>query len=271
VSDAEFARIRAMARWLAEATATRVEPWRLGTAIFTDDFPGRYDSNFLRVERPLGDISAVELAGEADRIQGELRHREIVVEDAGDGARLASAFRDLGYQADELVVMAQRRDVAAGPGLPAAHEVDPRSLRPTIVATNLAIAGMTRADAEMLADFRPVSTARAGTRYVGVELGGGLVSYCELYLHDGVAQIEDVNTLEAWRNRGAGRAVVLGAAAAARAAGADLVWLVADAADWPRELYAKLGFEALGTTWQFTKIPPEHAAASLPGPAPSEP
>ena len=92
---------------------------------------------------------------------------------------------------------------------------------------------MSAADATMLADFRAVAATRAGTRFFAVELDGVIAAYCELYLHAGAAQVEDVNTLEPWRNRGAGRAVVLGAAAAARAAGADLVWLVADADDWP--------------------------------------
>ena len=114
-----------------------------------------------------------------------------------------------------------------------------------------------------------MSAARAGARYFAVELDGELASYCELYLHEGVAQVEDVNTLEAFRNRGAGRAVVLGAIAEARAAGADLIWLLADADDWPRHLYAKLGFVQVGGAWQFTKMAPQHremqgAAASAP-------
>ena len=149
------------------------------------------------------------------------------------------------------------------------REVTPQVLRPTLIATNLAIDGMAPADAEMLADFRPVSAERAGARYFAVELEGVLASYCELYLHEGAAQVEDVNTLEAFRNRGAGRAVVLAAIAEARAAGADLVWLLADADDWPQHLYAKLGFERVGGAWQFTKMPPQHqrmqgAAASAP-------
>ena len=41
-------------RWVEDATATRVEPWRFGSAVLTDDFPRRYDSNFLRVEKPVG-------------------------------------------------------------------------------------------------------------------------------------------------------------------------------------------------------------------------
>ena len=270
MSAPELARILAMARWVAEATATRVEPWRAGTAIFTDDFPRRYDSNFLRVERPVGGTTSPELAAEADRLLAHLAHRELVIEDAAEGSRLAEGFRELGYLADRIVLMAQRARADTGTVLPEAVEVDAHALRPAVIATNLAIAGMGPGDAEMLADFRVASAARGGTRFFAVELDGVLAAYCELYLHDGAAQVEDVNTLEAWRNRGAGRAVVLEAVAAARAAGADLVWLAADAEDWPRRLYAKLGFVPVGHTWQFTKIPDEHEAG-IPGPKASAP
>jgi hypothetical protein len=53
---------------------------------------------------------------------------------------------------------------------------------------------------------------------------------------------------------------VLAAAAAARAARADLVWLAADADDWPQQLYAKLGFRPVGRTWQCTRLAPDHPA-----------
>jgi len=270
VSASELARIHALARWVAEAVATRVEPWRFGTAVFTEDFPGRYDSNLLWIDRPVGDATPSELAADADRLQASLRHRGFVIEDAAEGSRLAMGFRALGYHTDRHVLMVQRAPVDAPVGLPLAAEIDARTVRPAVLATNETIAGMRRADAEMLADFREVSAARAGTRFFGVELDGVVASYCELYLHEATAQIEDVNTLEAWRNRGAGRAVVLAAVAAARAAGADLVWLAAEAEDWPRQLYEKLGFEPVGEAWQFTKMPVEDGD-ELPGQMPSAP
>ncbi|MGZ8571831.1 MAG: GNAT family N-acetyltransferase, partial [Actinomycetota bacterium] len=64
-----------------------------------------------------------------------------------------------------------------------------------------------------------------------------------------------VNTLEEARGRGLARAVVLAAADEARGQGADPVFLIADAADWPKELYGKLGFDPAGAFWQFTRVP----------------
>jgi hypothetical protein len=45
--------------------------------------------------------------------------------------------------------------------------------------------------------------------------------------------------------------LVLTAVARARAQDADLVFLLADAEDWPRELYARLGFETVGTIYEL--------------------
>jgi len=59
-------------------------------------------------------------------------------------------------------------------------------------------------------------------------------------------EVEDVGTLPEHRGRGYATAVVLAAIAAARADGAEFVFLVADLDDWPKELYRKLGFDELG-------------------------
>ena len=48
---------------------------------------------------------------------------------------------------------------------------------------------------------------------------------------------------------------VAAAITAARDA-ANLVFLIADTADWPQQLYGKLGFDPVGTYRQFTKPPP---------------
>ena len=55
----------------------------------------------------------------------------------------------------------------------------------------------------------------------------------------------------AHRGNGYATAVVLRAAREARAEGADLVFLVADGDDWPKELYRKLGFDTVGRLTKF--------------------
>jgi predicted GNAT family acetyltransferase len=92
---------------------------------------------------------------------------------------------------------------------------------------------------------------RVTTRYFAVELDGEVVSYTDLYLDGADAQVEDVGTVPEHRKEGHATAVVLGAIAEARSAGAEFVFLVADANDWPKELYGRLGFDEVGHYTKF--------------------
>jgi GNAT superfamily N-acetyltransferase len=134
-------------------------------------------------------------------------------------------------------------------------EVDRSTVHPLRVETGMVShGGMSRADAEMLADFEGVLVEQVGARFFAAWIEGELAGCCDLYEHDGVAQIENVDTLERFRNRGVARAF-LGAAIEAARPAADLVFLFADDADWPKQLYAKLGFDPVGYFRQFTKPP----------------
>jgi ribosomal protein S18 acetylase RimI-like enzyme len=55
------------------------------------------------------------------------------------------------------------------------------------------------------------------------------------------------------RGRGYASAVVLRSVGEARARGAELVFLVADAEDWPKELYRRLGFDEIGANIKLLK------------------
>jgi GNAT superfamily N-acetyltransferase len=251
----DLARIRAFTHRLEETTSTRTAPWRFGTALFNDRFPRRWDSNFLRVERPVGPTTAAELAAEADEILAALGHREFVFEDDAEGARLSAAFVGLGYAADRLVDLVLRRGPDREPPDLEVREVDHATVRPLKVETNLVShGGMSREDAEMLASFGDVLVDRVGARFFAAWVDGELAGCCDLYEHEGVAQIENVDTLERFRGRGAARGF-LAAAIEAAGSSADLIFLFADDADWPKQLYAKIGFDPVGYFRQFTKPP----------------
>jgi ribosomal protein S18 acetylase RimI-like enzyme len=257
----DLARIAAFTRWLEEATSTRTQPWRFGTALFHDGFPDRWDSNFLRVERSIGTTTAAELATEADRILSAFRHREFVFESDTEGARLTAGLVELGYTSDRLVYLVLRRDPDRDPPSLDAREISLEEVRPLQVETNLVShGGMTRASAEMLADFSTVMVERVAARFFGARIDGELAGCCELYVHDGIAQIENVDTLERFRDRGVARASIAAAIGAGREAGAELVFLMADDADWPKRLYGRLGFDPVGHFRQFRKPPPGSTA-----------
>ena len=251
----DLERINAFSRHLEELTSTHTEPWRFGTVCRNEDFPNRWDSNFLRIERSVGDATVVDLAAESDRLLGDLRHRTIAIEDDDEGARVAAGFGDLGWEADRLVSMALRREPDREPEA-VIEEVSFDEARPLLVEVNRrGHGGMGDEAAGMLADFHRLLVRHAKARFFGARVDGALVGCCELQSLEGVAQIEDVNTLEEFRGRGLARAFVLRAAREAERAGADLTFLVADDRDWPKELYGKLGFDPVGRFWRFTRVP----------------
>ena len=251
----ERARIEAHLRWREESTSTRVEPSRFGTALFNDDFPSYWDGNFLRVDRP-ADVTADQLIAETDRLFEGLAHREVVVLDEAVGSRLAASFGRDGWEVDRLVFMSQRREPDRTSSV-AVEECTFDEVYLLMIETNAGShGGMTKEAAETNAAIRRVFEDVTGARFFVARADGVLAGFGELYVHDGVAELDDVHTLERFRRRGIARAVVGRAVREARKAGADLVFLIADDSDWPKELYAKLGFDPVSRFWQFTK-PPE--------------
>ena len=80
------------------------------------------------------------------------------------------------------------------------------------------------------------------TRDYAVFVDGEPVSWVECTSEGAVAQVEALATVEAHRKRGHASRVLLRAVEDARRAGADLVFLCADASDRPQDLYRRLGF-----------------------------
>jgi ribosomal protein S18 acetylase RimI-like enzyme len=238
---------------LADHGGTREEPFAYGTAVFDQRLPRRWDSNFLLVERLPDGVSAVELAAEAERIQGAagLRHRKLEVRDEVAGRRLEPEFRGLGWTVNRHVLMALHREPDRPEDATSVEEVDLDALREPRTEQLRSYAW---AEDDVLAQLHEAKRLFAGrieTRFFAIVEAGRPVSWTDLYLAGDTAQIEDVGTLEAYRGRGYASAVILRASAEARRAGAELVFLVADDEDWPKELYRRLGFDELGRVYEF--------------------
>jgi RimJ/RimL family protein N-acetyltransferase len=106
----------------------------------------------------------------------------------------------------------------------------------------------------LLDDAKLLIMRAVPTRFFAAFVDGEVAGYCEVRSRDGVAQIEDVNTLPRFRRRGLGRALVQHAAGeAARAS--EVVYLEALADDWPRDLYSRLGFDVVGERHFNTLFP----------------
>jgi ribosomal protein S18 acetylase RimI-like enzyme len=223
---------------------TRTESSPLGTAVYTDELPDRFDCNYLRLER---EAEPEELVAEAKRLERPL----IFVPDPELGAKLAPWFEEQGWRIDRHLVMAQLREPAKTADLSVVRELGEEALRP---ARRRLLEGQPWAKPEVVEQLfraKALIGERVTARFFGVELDGGVVSYADLYVDGTDAQVEDVGTLPEQRGKGYATAVILRAIDQARSAGADFVFLVADAEDWPKELYRKLGFDDLGHYTKF--------------------
>jgi ribosomal protein S18 acetylase RimI-like enzyme len=253
VMPADYRRAFAAMR-RTELRGTREEPFRFGTALFTPELPLRHDSNLLYADTLPDDVDADEVAREADAVQGAagLGHRVVLVPDES-AARLADGFRALGWDAHPYVVMALRRPPERPVDTSRVVEVDEARLRPFREAFTRTYPWGSPEVARQLAEAKRL--IRGTTRFFAVIEDGEVVACTDLYLDGGDAEIEDVATLPAHRGRGFASALVVRACEEARRARADLVFLVADDQDWPKELYRRLGFDELGRYWKFSRSP----------------
>jgi ribosomal protein S18 acetylase RimI-like enzyme len=231
-----------LARGDMGGTRTTTSPF--GRAVYTDELPQRLDGNYLWVDR---EGEPEEIVAEADRLERRL----IFVPDAELGDPLAPWFERNGWRVDRHVVMAQLREPERNGNLSLVHEVREEDLRK---ARRRVLANEPWAKPEVLEQIfaaKDLIAGRVQARFFAVVLDGEVVSYSDLYQDGADAQVEDVGTLPERRGHGYASAVVLAASAAARTTGAAFVFLVADANDWPKELYRRLGFDELGHYTKF--------------------
>ena len=224
----------------ADAAGENEEPSPLGVAVRDSRFPLRHDSNYLLVERP---ATGAEIAAELTRL-------ELPVATVPDESLLAG-----GTTGAEVVhrglIMVHRGPVPAPPRQ--AVQVGREALEPLRRKRILAQPWGSPEVADQLLGARAVIEERLSTRYFASLEDGVVAAATDLYLDPPDAQIEDVATEPDLLSRGHGTAVVVGALAAAREAGAEFVFLLADSEDWPKDWYARLGFQPVG---RYVKLKP---------------
>ncbi|HEX5470083.1 MAG TPA: GNAT family N-acetyltransferase [Gaiellaceae bacterium] len=251
----DFARAAAFEEKMRDAAVERVVETRFGPALFNDTYRDLWMLNVLRVEKAVP-AGAAELAEEAERVQAGLPHRRVLVLDTALGAHVAPGFAERGWKTDRFVFMALKRPSVRAADTAMVTEVDAGALAELREAIGREqLPDMTPGALRQLRESSAIFEEPGRARHFAVLVDGRVVSATDLFSDGSTAQVEEVATLPEFRGRGYATAVVQRAVDEALATGHDFVFLTADADDWPKELYRRLGFDEVGMEWAFLKNP----------------
>ena len=220
-----------------------------GVAVRHREFPSSYNNNRVLVRGP---VDPGELLAAVDEVMADLDYRVIVVLDDEAGRAFAPAAVEAGYTPHELVPMRFEGAV------PPAPSVRVESLKLPVMIE--ALRRNWRADEpELAADEVEQLATRIAVRrqgadevhFLGVMADGHPVAWADLYLHQGIAQIEYVLTVPGHQGRGYSTAIMR--EALRRARDCDTVFLFADGEDWPQNWYGRLGFTPVGRFHEYVR------------------
>jgi ribosomal protein S18 acetylase RimI-like enzyme len=248
-----FDRIVHFLRRVGEAVVDEVRPLDGATALLTPALPLVWELNAVRVEDR--DAGAGVVIAAAEEALGHVSHRKLVVQDQEQGARLAPELSRSGWNVYRLLVMVRdrppERHVVPGVGGEVDRETGARALAAFRREQPF---GWQEEAVQQLAGMDDRYGRAAHVRDFAAPLDKPAAA-CRLYTAEGLAQIDEVGTLERRRRRGFASAAVTAAADAAIAEGCDPVFLLTDASDWPQHLYSQLGFRPVGELYEFLKLP----------------
>ena len=179
-------------------------------------------------------------------------HRRVVLE-RGDDAT-AAALAAHGYLLSTHIVLTHTREPDRRVDTSMVEEVEFERLVPVRTATTIAEPWGDEEIAAQLNEAKRLIMRAVSTRFFAAVVDDRVAAYCEVRSDGSTAQIEDVEAVSAYRGRGLGRAIVQHALDEARR-DHDVVFLEALADDWPRRLYAKLGFDIVDRRDFLTKFP----------------
>jgi hypothetical protein len=249
------------------AAVGRVVTTVWGQVFIAPDLALCYEVNQAWAIGDAGGASAAVIDRDVERLLGSARlsHRQISVEEPA-ATRLSPGLSALGYATSHHLYLAHEGAAPPAPA-PEVHvvEVDvaliadgyDRYLR-TDPETPHARDGLVRTQLiEYHRMFGAAGVARE--RCYAVLDDGEAVAWAKLWSAGRLAQVEDVICLAEYRGHGYGRGVVAGATRAALADGAELVAIVADDDDWPKELYRRLGYVPIGRKRVFARHAPGFA------------
>lgn len=246
------ARQRAL-RFMRQTTALiadEVQPIDAGVVVLTPSLPAVWGLNLLQLTRPVSTEQALALA---EQYLAGLPYRQLHVEDEQSGRQLERSLREAGWKIEREVLMALERGADRQVDTGVVIEADEARMLELMRRWYLEGPPETTPDAlpQLVEYARREGRARGDRNFGVVGQGSGLVAMTKLRSDGTTAQVEDVYTAPEQRGRGHARALVTHAVAQARDGAHEVIFIVADDNDWPKQLYGRIGFEPIGWTWSF--------------------
>ncbi|WP_411108139.1 GNAT family N-acetyltransferase [Streptomyces sp. c-19] len=251
-SDSELPRIHRFLADFDRRQAARTVDFPGGFAALDDAYPGSRRNNHVLVD---GAADPAALAGFADETLGHLPHRQVYVLDEELAAACAEPLAVAGYVRSTSLVMLHTGPVPADGG---ARAVDLDALRgPVAESWRRFVPGVGEGLLVDLVERRAARRRGAeDVRFLASHTAEGEVAaWADLYLDpaSGVAQVEDLVTVEAHLRQGHAGAVLDTALRTAADAGCGTRFLTANPANWPHRWYGRRGFTALGHVTRFER------------------
>jgi GNAT superfamily N-acetyltransferase len=246
---ADIARISAFERGSLERVADELVAIPEGWVARTPSLSWVYYLNHVRVNVSIETAEALALL---ERHMSEMPYRHLVIGDQSMGERLTAELRSAGWKIGRDVVMALAGEVDRGLDTSAVSEV-PESEVVGLVTRWVSEDEECRGQPEMIREvveaIRLAWRARNARHYAVRGPDGAVAGMTMLFSDGSVAQVEDVYVTPEARGRGIGRTLVTHAVRQAVKGRHDVVFILADDEDWPKELYAKVGFEPVARAW----------------------
>jgi uncharacterized protein (DUF952 family)/ribosomal protein S18 acetylase RimI-like enzyme len=254
--DDAFGRALALYLSVAVRRATEVRDVPGGVAVVDPDYRWSRDDNRLLLSGPLT-ADEIDALATAVATEAGWPHRAASLRWPGAGA-VAAELRRRRWQADELLLMARPAEPLPGGGhaevvdQAEVHDLWDRSWR----RGELVPADRLDEVVAQLVGREHRNDLVVAVTDVAVKEAGRVVAAAQLRVDGATAAVESVLTDVDARGRGHGDALLATVLTLAADAGCDLVVLEADAADWPREWYARRGFRIVGSVWDVSRDGP---------------
>jgi GNAT superfamily N-acetyltransferase len=243
-------RVLDLLRRTVQTLAEEIRPVESGWVARTHDLPDVWTLNQVHIIAAATVPRVVTLAEEA---QSDLPYRHVVVDDEATARQLEGHLGAAGWSVECELLMV----LTAMP----ARQVDTNEVIGLDENEMLALMRrwLTEEHADITADGLSQMdeyNRREGRRWneqcFGVLGRDGSPAATTKLRSDGTAAwVEDVYTVPEERGRGFARMLVTHATQLARSAEHDLTFIIADDNDWPKHLYADVGFQAVGKRWLF--------------------